>query len=49
MLPVGQMIDFIKQNGGTVPDALDAYMAEELMHGRVANSLESREEDLYNP
>jgi hypothetical protein len=49
MLPVGQMVDFIKQNGGTVPDALDAYMAEELMHGRVADSLESREEDLYNP
>lgn len=49
MLPVGQMVDYIKQNGGTVPDAFDAYMAEELMHGRVADSLESREEDLYNP
>jgi hypothetical protein len=49
MLPVGQMIDYIKQNGGTVPDAFDTYMAEELMHGRVADSLESREEGLYTP
>lgn len=49
MLPVGQMIDFIKENGGTVPDAFDAYMAEELMHGRVADSLESREAEMYTP
>lgn len=49
MLPVGQMIDFIKENGGTVPDAFDAYMAEELMHGKVADSLESREVEMYTP
>lgn len=49
MLPVGQMIDYIKQNGGTVPDAFDAYMAEELMHGKVSDSLETRENGLYTP
>lgn len=49
MLPVGQMIDFIRQNGGTVPDALDAYMAEELMHSKVGDSLEWREDEVYVP
>jgi hypothetical protein len=49
MLPVGQMVDYIKQNGGTVPDALDAYMAEELMHGKVSDSLEARENEMYKP
>lgn len=49
MLPVGQMVDFIKQNGGTVPEAFDAYMAEELMHGKVSDSLEARENEMYTP
>ncbi len=49
MLPVGQMVDYIKKNGGTVPDAFDAYMAEELMHGRVSDTLEGRENDFYKP
>jgi hypothetical protein len=49
MLPLGQFIDFIRQNGGTVPDALDAAMHEDLMRSRVGNFLADRERDLYKP
>ncbi len=49
MLPLGQFVDFIRQNGGTVPDALDAAMHEDLMRSRVGNMLDERERDLYTP
>lgn len=49
MLPLGQFVDFIRQNGGTVPDALDAAMHEDLMRSRVGNFLDKREQDLYTP
>ena len=49
MLPLGQFVDFIRQNGGTVPDALDAAMHEDLMRSRVGNFLADRERDLYKP
>lgn len=49
MLPLGQFVDFIRQNGGTVPDALDAAMHEDLMRSRVGNFLAERERDLYTP
>lgn len=47
MLPLGLMVDYIKQNGGTVPDALDAFMQEDLMRSKVGNMLEDREQGLY--
>lgn len=49
MLPLGQFVDFIRQNGGTVPDALDAAMHEDLMRSRIGNFLADRERDLYTP
>lgn len=49
ILPLGQMVDFIKQNGGTVPDALDTYMVAQLSQSITANNLETREENLYKP
>ena len=49
MLPLGQFVDFIRQNGGTVPDAFDAAMHEDLMRSRVGNFLADRERDLYTP
>lgn len=49
ILPVGQMIDYVKQNGGTVPDALDVYQKAQLSQSITANNLEARERDLYEP
>lgn len=49
ILPVGQMIDYVKQNGGTVPDALDTYAKAQLSQSITANNLEARETDLYRP
>lgn len=47
MLPLGLMVDYIKKNGGTVPDALDAFMQEDLMRSKVGNMLDDREQNLY--
>ena len=49
IIPVGQMIDFVKQNGGTVPDAMDVYSKAQLSQSITANNLEARETDLYKP
>lgn len=47
MLPLGLMVDYIRQNGGTVTDALDAFMQEDLMRSKVGNMLNEREEGIY--
>jgi len=49
IIPVGQMIDYVKQNGGTVPDAMDVYSKAQLSQSITANNLEAREADLYKP
>jgi hypothetical protein len=49
IIPVGQMIDYVKQNGGTVPDAMDVYSKAQLSQSITANNLEARETDLYKP
>lgn len=47
MLPLGELIDHIRKNGGTVADAMDTYMMEDLMHSTVAEDLRERETGLY--
>jgi hypothetical protein len=47
MLPLGLMVDYIRQNGGTVTDSLDAFMQEDLMRSKVGNMLNDREDGLY--
>lgn len=47
MISVGEMIDYIRKNGGKVTDAMDVYMQEELMHGIVSEDLAARENGLY--
>lgn len=47
MISVGEMIDYIRKNGGKVTDAMDVYMQEELMHGAVSEDLAARENGLY--
>lgn len=49
MLSVAQMIDKIKKSGGTVTKAMDAYLKQDLMTGRVAVGIEDRESRLYRP
>lgn len=49
IIPVGQMIDYVKQNGGTVTDAMDVYANAQLSQSITANLLEARETDLYKP
>lgn len=49
MLPVGRMIDDIKAQGGSVPVAMDAYLKEDLLQGKVADMLEKRGNALYKP
>lgn len=48
MLPVGELIDYIRKNGGTVADAMDTYMKEDIVKGEVANMLRQREDNLYS-
>lgn len=49
MLPVGRMIDEIREAGGNITVAMDAYLKEDLLQGKVATMLEKRSKDLYNP
>lgn len=49
MLPVGRMIDDIKASGGSVPVAMDAYLKEDLLQGKVADMLDKRGKSLYTP
>jgi hypothetical protein len=49
ILPVGQMIDFVKQNGGTVTDALDTYQKAQLSVSITSENLGARETNLYKP
>ena len=49
MLPVGRMIDGVKASGGSVPVAMDAYLKEDLLQGKVADMLDQRGKSLYTP
>jgi hypothetical protein len=47
MIPVGEMIDYVRKSGGKVTDAMDAYMQEDLMRGRVNEDLAFRKDGIY--
>lgn len=49
MMPVGRLLDDITKLGGTVVDAMDTYLQEELFHGRVGEELRNRESNIYRP
>jgi hypothetical protein len=49
MLPLGRMVDAVRKGGGTVVDASDIYMTEELYHGRAGAALDERAKKLYKP
>ena len=49
MLPVGRLIDDVRANGGNVAVAMDAYLKQDLLQGKVATMLEERNKNLYGP
>jgi hypothetical protein len=49
MLPLGRMVDEVRKSGGTVVDASDIYMTEELYHGRAGAAVDDRAQRLYKP
>ena len=47
MLPVGRMIQELKKDGANITDAFDAYLQEELYHGRVGAEVDTRQKTIY--
>ena len=45
-ISVGRMYQELQENNVEIPDAFDAYLAEELYHGKVPEELRARQ-DLY--
>jgi hypothetical protein len=43
MLPVGRMVQELKQAGLKITDAMDTYLNEELYHRKTANEIEKRQ------
>jgi len=46
-LPVGRMIQELKEKGLTIVDAMDTYLKEELYHRKTTNELLKREKGIY--
>lgn len=49
MLPVGKLMDTLKSDGLTIPDAMDVYMREELAQGLMGYRLDENKANLYEP
>tara|TARA_Y100000592_G_C5481353_1_gene325754 strand:+ start:1724 stop:10243 length:8520 start_codon:yes stop_codon:yes gene_type:complete len=48
-LPVGVMIDKLKQQGMTITDGMDTYLQETLFHGKTGDILNSKQKEMYEP
>ena len=46
-LPVGRMIQELKEKGLNIVDAMDTYLKEELYHRKTTNELLKREKGIY--
>lgn len=49
MLPVGEIMDWMRKEGATVTDALDAYRNAEIMHGRQGALIRESQDELMRP
>ena len=49
MLPVGKLMDELRSDGLTIPDAMDVYMREELAQGVMGYQLDENKEKLFEP
>ena len=47
MLPVGRMLQELKENGLNIADVFDTYLKEEIYHRKVANEVEERQNTIY--
>ena len=49
MLPVGKLIDRIRDNGGFISNESDTYLREQLFSGQVDERLQANQRTFYNP
>lgn len=49
MIPVGRMVDDVREKGGTVAEAADTYLADDNYSGRVGDQLRQSAAKLYKP
>ena len=49
MLPVGKLMDELRSDGLSIPDAMDVYMREELAQGLMGARLDENKANLYEP
>jgi hypothetical protein len=49
MLPIGRMIQELSAKGLTITDAMDTYLQENLMHGKVGERMRANKAGLYDP
>lgn len=49
MLPIGRMVQELSAKGLTITDAMDTYLQENLMHGRVGDRISANKAGLYEP
>jgi hypothetical protein len=49
MLPIGRMIQELSAKGLTITDAMDTYLQENLMHGKVGERIRANKAGLYDP
>jgi hypothetical protein len=49
MLPIGRMVQELSAKGLTITDAMDTYLQENLMHGKVGERIRANKAGLYDP
>ena len=48
-LPIGTMLDKLREAGVKIADAFDTYMQEEVFHGKAGDKIDKAQENLYKP
>ena len=48
-LPLGEIVDFVRENKGSIPDAFDAYLAQQVWSSEATDHINRTNDRLYNP
>ena len=48
-LPIGALMDKLRENGAKITDAMDTYMQEELFHGIAGAKVEKAQKEFFDP
>jgi hypothetical protein len=48
-LPLGDMVDMVREKKGSIPDMFDAYLAQQLWSSKATDHLKRLERSLYSP